>query len=505
MPIEMTDLYQDQGTVASQAQTGGQAQTDPNAGQINMNEVAQADATLATAPDGVTVNNVTSQDAVASQGTAGQVDLSQAGGNASATGYQAATGQVTPEMTSQYQMSQITGKDSPLMQRAREEGKRIANRRGLMNSSIAAGSSMGAMVDRAMPMAQQDAATHFNMGQINLAAQNESLRFNAAAENTASLTNAQLNAQAAETNAKLQSEMEALNAQLETAVSQGNQQEANRINLAMSELQARADMQNQEIQARIEAQNASMQTDVDLANAAQWNNALSQNAAIGADLAKANADRFARLEMFNAEQQNQIRDSIMRQNTELNLQFMKGEQALDLATIQGKYQVLISQNNAAAQLYDSYMGAIANAMANDKIKPDRVAGYVRTLQGMLNGGLDMIDTITSQPISGVDPTPAETPTGTSGGTPDTGTGGTGGDTGGTTEPQPPGGYDDSGTPLDPTSPDGTYTPPPDNYFANDPNAPPMPTTPYDVNDPAWQAYIQYITQNIDLGNIGLSF
>jgi hypothetical protein len=58
----------------------------------------------------------------------------------------------------------ILSKDSPLMQRAATQGMQYANSRGLLNSTMAAGAAQGAMIDRAFPIAQQDAA-HF--GDLN--------------------------------------------------------------------------------------------------------------------------------------------------------------------------------------------------------------------------------------------------------------------------------------------------------------------------------------------------
>jgi hypothetical protein len=51
----------------------------------------------------------------------------------------------------------ILASDSPLMTRAATQGMQFANSRGLLNSTMAAGAAQGAMIDRAMPIAQQDA------------------------------------------------------------------------------------------------------------------------------------------------------------------------------------------------------------------------------------------------------------------------------------------------------------------------------------------------------------
>ncbi len=66
-------------------------------------------------------------------------------------------------------VTEITKQDSPMMQAAATEGLKIANRRGLLNSSIAAGASQGAALDRALPIASQDASQDF---QRNSAARN---------------------------------------------------------------------------------------------------------------------------------------------------------------------------------------------------------------------------------------------------------------------------------------------------------------------------------------------
>lgn len=59
----------------------------------------------------------------------------------------------------------LTKQDSPLMQAAATEGLKIANRRGLMNSSLAAGTSQTAALAYATPIASQDAAQAYGANQ----------------------------------------------------------------------------------------------------------------------------------------------------------------------------------------------------------------------------------------------------------------------------------------------------------------------------------------------------
>jgi hypothetical protein len=56
------------------------------------------------------------------------------------------------------EMTGLLARDSPLMVQARTQGMQTAASRGLLSSSMAAGAASGAMIDRAMPIAAQNAA-----------------------------------------------------------------------------------------------------------------------------------------------------------------------------------------------------------------------------------------------------------------------------------------------------------------------------------------------------------
>lgn len=66
------------------------------------------------------------------------------------------TTNVDESITSAGRLDKMLKSDSPLMKRAETKGKQYANSRGLLNSSMAAGASQGAMIDAAAPIAQQD-------------------------------------------------------------------------------------------------------------------------------------------------------------------------------------------------------------------------------------------------------------------------------------------------------------------------------------------------------------
>lgn len=105
-----------------------------------------------------------------------------------------------PTDTVQGQVDSILAKDSPLMQRARTLATQQMAQRGLVNSSMAAGAGTAAMIDRATPIAQQDANTFNQVAQDNMNALNQSGQFNAGEINRFGLQKTQQEFQAAQSN-----------------------------------------------------------------------------------------------------------------------------------------------------------------------------------------------------------------------------------------------------------------------------------------------------------------
>ena len=107
----------------------------------------------------------------------------------------AATTVNKPTDTVAGQVDSIVAADGPLMQRAAVRADQQMNRRGLMNSSMAVGAGQAAVMDAALPIAQQDASTYSTVNRENTAATNTAGQFNAGATNTASAQTAQLASQ----------------------------------------------------------------------------------------------------------------------------------------------------------------------------------------------------------------------------------------------------------------------------------------------------------------------
>ena len=127
-----------------------------------------------------------------------------------------------PTDTVQGQVDSILSKDSPLMQRARTLATQQMAQRGLVNSSMAQGAGVAAMIDRATPIAAQDANAYSQASQDNMNAMNTSGQFNAGEINRFGLQTGQQ---------KFQGEQSALDRNLQT-------------NLTNTNIQASKDQQN---------------------------------------------------------------------------------------------------------------------------------------------------------------------------------------------------------------------------------------------------------------------
>jgi hypothetical protein len=344
-----------------------------NPGTQQAADAAVPAATMATAREAAGPSTISTRDAAASN--AGSRDAQAA--HASHTGYNAQAGTVADSELASTELNRITSQDSPLMQRAKAEAMRASNARGLGNSSIAVGAAQGEMVDRATPLAQQDAAAKRNQALVNQDAENRAREFGAGAENTAALRNAELETGVSTANAAEANEAARLNASLQTNTALANSDATNRANLTEAELMQRA----REL-------NANLGTNVSLANADATNRVGAQQ-----------AELTQRARELNTTQANEMRRTVLEQNAELNRQYLAGTQAMDLASIQGRYQQLISSNESASSLYESYFQSISAAMANEAVSPDRVAQYVRVQQAMLQSGLELMDSLNGLDLS----------------------------------------------------------------------------------------------------------
>lgn len=124
--------------------------------------------------------------------------------NSQASGLQGSDGRgytrtVGPDQLVREQVNTLTESNNPYLANARRRGVEQANRRGLMNSSIAAGTGERAALEQALPIAMADAATHDRAQSENLQSMNANLMQERQVMND--MTSAELNRQAANANA----------------------------------------------------------------------------------------------------------------------------------------------------------------------------------------------------------------------------------------------------------------------------------------------------------------
>lgn len=90
------------------------------------------------------------------------------------SGFRPSAPSKTPEkQTAAGRLDEMLKSDSSLMKRAATQGTQVANSRGLLNSSMAAEASQGAMIDRASPLALQDSNNMYRENQFNASEQNK--------------------------------------------------------------------------------------------------------------------------------------------------------------------------------------------------------------------------------------------------------------------------------------------------------------------------------------------
>lgn len=157
------------------------------------------------------------------------------------TPYQETLGTVDPESTVEGRLSGLLSQNNPYIDRARTEAAQLANRRGMLNTSMAAGAAEGAAIDRALPIAQQDARAHLEQQFLNQGYSNEAAKHLADASITRENLAAGFEQETSQFNAARQFEADKINAAAANRASELYAAELNKNNFAMLS----ADLQGQ--------------------------------------------------------------------------------------------------------------------------------------------------------------------------------------------------------------------------------------------------------------------
>lgn len=243
-------------------------------------------------------------------------------------------------------LARIMKQDSPLLQRARAEAAMYSNKRGLLNSSMAAGQNYAAATQAGLTMAQQ----------------------NSAQRSSQSIANSQNKTQASIAKAQIASQMAQLEAQLGVDVSKFNADQVNRASELTQQLSAAAASQD----------------------AVAYNNAQTQLANLMRDAQAQDTELDYRAGESTAAAENQRNTQLIDSVTQLNQQYLNNMGAADIANIQGTYNQLISTNQAAASVNESMMAGLAQIMDDPTMTPQQVATAVAALQKQSEASLRMI-------------------------------------------------------------------------------------------------------------------
>lgn len=180
------------------------------------------------------INNYVQPEVTPAQATVNPVaDASKSGGLlGTAATANAQTREVNPNELVSNQIAEITKQDSPLLQQTQARAFQNANARGLLNSSMANESALGAVLDRATPIASANAATISNVANQNLANNQQTQTFNAQQTQNNNQFNAQQDQQNKQFNSSEANKVSISNASQQNSILKQFLDQGNRLQLA---------------------------------------------------------------------------------------------------------------------------------------------------------------------------------------------------------------------------------------------------------------------------------
>lgn len=166
---------------------------------------------------------------------------------------------------------------------------------------------------------------------------------------------------------------------------------ANRQGMRNSSLSAGAQMRSMAEQARPLAM---QQADV-------YNRTGMQNQQLESARRDANASRQTQTSTTNAGMANDLMNADRQREMQYNLQQLAGDQdyakqelagqlAADIANIEGQYKQIISQNDTAARMFDSYYDTMAEVVSNPDFGDAEARGRIAEAQDQFEYGMQMI-------------------------------------------------------------------------------------------------------------------
>lgn len=303
----------------------------------------------------------TAQQAAVSTGTATTYKPT----TTNATSYNASTGtaqtyaanqrEVQKNATVAGQLDDLLSKDNPYLKRASVGAEQEMAARGLSNSSMAVGARQAALIDRALPIAQQDASTYDMRDRTNMDAVNQSSQFNATSKQQMNLANMDATNQAKQFNA-------------------GNQQQVNLANMDANNQSAQFNASNQQNMtlANMDAKNQNAQFNAQQSNAMTESNMNAKNQASQFNIEAAQKERMAEADRVHEMAKMRL-DGSIREN---------------LLNIEMQYKADIEGNSNASKAYMQSMESMSQVFSNTGLSADQQNRAVNEITTQLGHFLD---------------------------------------------------------------------------------------------------------------------
>ena len=290
-----------------------------------------------------------------------------------------------------YHLQKMLDENSDYVKRGKTEGKQYAQSRGILNTTMGAAAAHGAAIDRAAPIATQDAGTYSQRALAHIDAENTARRTNATNKTNVSIRNADAATQVNMGNADRRTSVSVSNADAKNKASianANNQTSTSQFNAGQTNdfWKQYIDNENKAGQFNANAKNTAGQFNASSENQANQFNALQET---NVSLANSGADNEAAKLAITENNQN------WRQGQEL--QFRATEAEADRAL--ERYRI---DNVTSTELRNTILnnvGQIVNnpelsteakttAQANIFAAAERVAALSQDLEGLANGTID---------------------------------------------------------------------------------------------------------------------
>ena len=267
------------------------------------------------------------------------------------------------------QLDSLLAKDSPLSQRAMAGATQQSNRRGLVNSSMAAQAGQAALIDAAMPIANADANVYGAASRDNQSASNTALQFNAGSKNQTSQFNA---------------------GQANSLTGIGVQGEQSRLTQAAGgDISSRLSAQ-QSTQAQQQAQQAA---DI------QTGQLLPATTAAQKDIAT-NAGQIA--SNLSAQQSTQAQTlATLQGNIQTALQTLQGTQAQELQGIANDNKTLLQTSVSANAMFTNMATAVAKINTDPNMNQDQKTAAIAEQTKLLSASLAVAGAIGDLDLTGL--------------------------------------------------------------------------------------------------------